>query len=84
MYSQLHIVKTTVENTAVGKGLLYCIRLHHFYFQIIFKVIGKGSREFDLSVEHNSIWVRALLGLMQLGLKTGPLCPFEVYHGHST
>jgi len=85
-----------VENTAVGKGLLYCICLHHhFYnlsygdtklvygtttaswrsFQIIFKAVGKGSREFDLSVEQNSIWVRALLGLMHLGLKAGPLCP---------
>jgi hypothetical protein len=26
-------------------------------------------------VKKNSIWVRALLGPMHLGLKTGPLCP---------
>jgi len=25
--------------------------------------------------EWNSLWVRALPGLMHLGLKTGPLCP---------
>ena len=25
-------------------------------------------------IELNGIWVRALLGLMHLGLKTGPLC----------
>jgi hypothetical protein len=92
-----------VENAAMGKGLLYCICLHHFYspsygdtklvygtttascssYQIIFKAVGKWGRESDLSVEQDSTWVWALLGLMHLGLKTGPLCPFEVYYGHS-
>jgi hypothetical protein len=28
----------------------------------------------------NGIWVRALLGPMHLGLKTGPLCPIIYYY----
>jgi len=29
-------------------------------------------------VEWNSVWVRALLGPVNLGLKTGPFCP--IFH----
>jgi len=28
----------------------------------------------------NGIWVRGLPGLLQLGFKTGPLCPMTYYY----
>jgi hypothetical protein len=70
----------TMKNTSNQSRILwYYVRPWDFISSIALEcdVVSQGDwfATFQVArIEENSTWVQALLGLMNLGLKTGPLC----------